>query len=105
MAKNALQEQLLKAGLVDSKKAKKISKQSQHAKRTGDASNLEAKKALADAQAKKIEKSTSSGIHDGCGQCFRGNFWEFWPIFNITIGIKINNQLRKQLSIFAPLFD
>ena len=56
MAKNALQEQLLKAGLVDSKKAKKISKQSQHAKRTGDASNLEAKKALADAQAKKIEK-------------------------------------------------
>lgn len=53
MAKNALQEQLLKAGLVDSKKAKKISKQSQHAKRTGDASNLEAKKALADAQAKK----------------------------------------------------
>src|SRR5699024_2003453 len=56
MAKNALQEQLLKAGLVDSKKAKKISKQSQPAKRTSDASNLEANKALADAQAKKIEK-------------------------------------------------
>ncbi|MGB5877678.1 MAG: DUF2058 family protein, partial [Psychrobacter nivimaris] len=33
MAKNALQAQLLKAGLVDSKKAKKISKQTQHAKR------------------------------------------------------------------------
>ncbi|MGM8909795.1 DUF2058 domain-containing protein [Psychrobacter sp. 1U1] len=56
MAKNALQAQLLKAGLVDSKKAKKLSKQSQHAKRTGDASNIETKKALAEAQAKKIEK-------------------------------------------------
>ena len=56
MAKNALQAQLLKAGLVDSKKANKISKQAQHAKRTGDASNIDAKKALADAQAKKIEK-------------------------------------------------
>ena len=56
MAKNALQAQLLKAGLVDSKKANKISKQSQHAKRTGDASNIEAKKALADAQAKKVAK-------------------------------------------------
>jgi len=56
MAKNALQAQLLKAGLVDSKKAKKISKQSEHAKRTGDVSNVEAKKALAAAQAKKLEK-------------------------------------------------
>ena len=56
MAKNALQAQLLKAGLVDSKKANKISKQSQHAKRTGDASNIEAKKALAEAQAKKVAK-------------------------------------------------
>lgn len=56
MAKNALQAQLLKAGLVDSKKAKKLSKQSQHAKRTGDAENIEAKKALAEAQAKQREK-------------------------------------------------
>lgn len=56
MTKNALQAQLLKAGLVDSKKAKLLSKQSQHAKRTGDAENIEAKKALAAAQAKKIEK-------------------------------------------------
>ncbi|WP_435979804.1 DUF2058 domain-containing protein [Psychrobacter sp. DM4] len=56
MAKNALQAQLLKAGLVDSKKAKKISKQSDHAKRTGDDLNIEAKKALAAAQAKKVEK-------------------------------------------------
>lgn len=56
MAKNALQAQLLKAGLVDSKKAKKLSKQTQHAKRTGDASVTAAKKAVADAQAKKLEK-------------------------------------------------
>ena len=56
MAKNALQAQLLKAGLVDSKKANKISKQTQHAKRTGDSESLEAKKALAEAQAKKLEK-------------------------------------------------
>lgn len=56
MAKNALQAQLLKAGLVDNKKAKKISKQSEHAKRTGDDINIEAKKALAATQAKKVEK-------------------------------------------------
>ncbi len=56
MAKNALQAQLLKAGLVDNKKAKKISKQADHAKRTGDSESLEAKKALAEAQAKKLEK-------------------------------------------------
>lgn len=56
MAKNALQAQLLKAGLVDSKKAKKISKQEQHAKRTGDSATVEAKKALAAAQAQKLAK-------------------------------------------------
>ncbi len=56
MAKNALQAQLLKAGLVDSKKAKKISKQAEHAKRTGDSDSAAAKKALAEAQAKKLEK-------------------------------------------------
>ena len=56
MAKNALQAQLLKAGLVDSKKAKKISKQEQHAKRTGDSDTVEAKKALAAAQAQKLAK-------------------------------------------------
>ena len=53
MAKNALQAQLLKAGLVDSKKAKKISKQTQ---RIGDSESLETKKALAEAQAQKLEK-------------------------------------------------
>lgn len=56
MAKNALQAQLLKAGLVDSKKAKQISKQEQHAKRTGDSTTVEAKKALAAAQAQKLAK-------------------------------------------------
>ena len=56
MAKNALQAQLLKAGLVDNKKAKQLSKQSQHAKRTGDSENIEAKKALVEAQAKKWRK-------------------------------------------------
>lgn len=56
MAKNALQAQLLKAGLVDSKKAKKLSKQAQHAKRTGDSAEIEVKKALAEAQAQKAEK-------------------------------------------------
>lgn len=56
MAKNALQAQLLKAGLVDSKKAKKLSKQTQHAKRTGDSEDIEIKKSVAEAQAKKIEK-------------------------------------------------
>lgn len=56
MAKNALQAQLLKAGLVDSKKAKQLSKQSQHAKRIGNAEDAEIKKALVEAQAKKLEK-------------------------------------------------
>ena len=35
MVKNALQAQLLKAGLVDNKKAKKLTKQAQHEQRTG----------------------------------------------------------------------
>ncbi|XID75887.1 DUF2058 domain-containing protein [Alkanindiges sp. WGS2144] len=56
MAKNALQAQLLKAGLVDNKKAKQLNKQTQHAKRTGEQSDAEVKKALAEAQAKKLEK-------------------------------------------------
>lgn len=56
MAKNALQAQLLKAGLVDSKKAKQLGKQAQHAKRIGDASDIEVKKALVEAQAQKLEK-------------------------------------------------
>ncbi len=54
--KNALQAQLLKAGLVDNKKAKKINKQVAHAKRTGDESADEAKRAVAEAKAKKLAK-------------------------------------------------
>ncbi len=38
MVKNALQAQLLKAGLVDNKKAKKLSKQAVHEQRTGQSS-------------------------------------------------------------------
>mgnify|MGYP003589555363 FL=1 len=43
MVKNALQAQLLKAGLVDNKKAKKLSKQAVHEQRTGQSSEAELK--------------------------------------------------------------
>ena len=56
MAKNALQAQLLKAGLVDTKKAQQINKQNQHAKRTGEQNDVEVKQALAEAQTKKLQK-------------------------------------------------
>lgn len=56
MSKNALQAQLLKAGLIDDKKAKKINKQAKHAQRTGDSDAAERKQALAKAQAEKLEK-------------------------------------------------
>ncbi len=56
MVKNALQAQLLKAGLVDAKKAKQVNKQTQHAKKTGDQADLDIKAALAKAQAEKLEK-------------------------------------------------
>jgi uncharacterized protein YaiL (DUF2058 family) len=56
MAKNALQAQLLKAGLVDPKKANKINKQTQHAKRQGEASDAEVKQALQQAAQEKQQK-------------------------------------------------
>lgn len=56
VAKNALQDQLLKAGLVDTKKAKKLTKQAQHAKRTGNAADADIKKAVAEAQAEKLKR-------------------------------------------------
>lgn len=56
MVKNALQAQLLKAGLVDAKKAKQLNKQTQHAKKTGDQSDQDIKQALAAAQAEKLQK-------------------------------------------------
>lgn len=40
MVKNALQAQLLKAGLVDNKKAKKLSKQAVHEQRTGQSDDV-----------------------------------------------------------------
>lgn len=57
MAKNALQAQLLKAGLVDAKKAKKINQQQQHAKKTGqDQTDAEVRQALLQAQQEKLAK-------------------------------------------------
>ncbi|WP_296405047.1 DUF2058 domain-containing protein [Psychrobacter sp.] len=56
MAKNALQDQLLKAGLVDNKKAKKLTKQAQHAKRTGNGADADIKQSVAQAQAEKLER-------------------------------------------------
>lgn len=57
MAKNALQAQLLKAGLVDAKKAKKINQQQQHAKKTGqDQTDADIRQALLLAQQEKLAK-------------------------------------------------
>ncbi len=55
MSKNALQAQLLKAGLIDSKKAKKINQQQQHAKKTGQSDN-EVRVALEKAAAEKLAR-------------------------------------------------
>lgn len=56
MVKNALQAQLLKAGLVDAKKAKKINKQTQHQQRMGNDEDAHLKAELAQAQQEKIAK-------------------------------------------------
>ena len=56
MVKNALQAQLLKAGLVDNKKAKKLSKQAVYEKRTGDSSEAEIKAKIAQDQQEKLAK-------------------------------------------------
>ena len=56
MVKNALQAQLLKAGLVDNKKAKKLSKQAVHEKRTGDSSDAEIKAKIEQAKQEKLAK-------------------------------------------------
>ncbi|WP_111894402.1 DUF2058 domain-containing protein [Acinetobacter sp. MB5] len=56
MVKNALQAQLLKAGLVDNKKAKKLSKQAQHEQRTGVSNEAELKAKIAQDQQQKQEK-------------------------------------------------
>lgn len=56
MVKNALQAQLLKAGLVDNKKAKKLSKQAVHEQRTGQSDEAELKAKIAQDQQEKLEK-------------------------------------------------
>lgn len=56
MVKNALQAQLLKAGLVDNKKAKKLSKQAVHEQRTGQNDDAEIKAKIAKDQQAKMEK-------------------------------------------------
>lgn len=56
MVKNALAAQLLKAGLVDNKKAKKLSKQGQHEQRTGQNNDAEIKAKIAQDKQAKIAK-------------------------------------------------
>lgn len=54
--KNALQAQLLKAGLVDNKKAKKLSKQAVHEQRTGQSDEAAIKAKIAQDQQAKLQK-------------------------------------------------
>ena len=56
MVKNALQAQLLKAGLVDNKKAKKLSKQAVHEQRTGKSNEAELKAKIAQDKEQKLAK-------------------------------------------------
>jgi len=56
MVKNALQAQLLKAGLVDNKKAKKLSKQAVHEQRTGQSNEAELKAKIAQDMQEKLAK-------------------------------------------------
>ena len=56
MVKNALQAQLLKAGLVDNKKAKKLSKQAVHEQRTGQSNEAELKAKIAQDNQEKLAK-------------------------------------------------
>ena len=54
--KNALQAQLLKSGLVDNKKAKKLSKQAQHEQRTGQSNQADLKASIEQSQLEKQTK-------------------------------------------------
>ncbi|WP_173910795.1 DUF2058 domain-containing protein [Acinetobacter sp. Marseille-Q1618] len=56
MVKNALAAQLLKAGLVDNKKAKKLSKQAQHEQRTGQNNDAELKAKIEQDKQEKLAK-------------------------------------------------
>ena len=62
MVKNALQAQLLKAGLVDNKKAKKLSKQSQHEQRTGQSHDAELKAKIEQDQQEKLAKDQALSL-------------------------------------------
>lgn len=62
MAKNALQAQLLKAGLVDNKKAKKLSKQAVHEQRTGQSSEAELKAKIEKDQQEKLAKDQALSL-------------------------------------------
>lgn len=59
MVKNALQAQLLKAGLVDNKKAKKLSKQAVHEQRTGQSPEADLKAKIEQDHQQKIAKDQS----------------------------------------------
>ncbi|UTO20875.1 DUF2058 domain-containing protein [Acinetobacter sp. Z1] len=56
MVKNALQAQLLKAGLVDNKKAKKLTKQAQHEQKTGHNDDAQIKAEIERAKQEKLAK-------------------------------------------------
>ena len=62
MVKNALQAQLLKAGLVDNKKAKKLSKQAVHEQRTGQSSEVELKAKIEKDQQEKLAKDQALSL-------------------------------------------
>lgn len=62
MVKNALQAQLLKAGLVDNKKAKKLSKQAVHEQRTGQSNEVELKAKIEQDAQKKLAKDQALNL-------------------------------------------
>lgn len=62
MVKNALQAQLLKAGLVDNKKAKKLTKQASHEQRTGQSDEAALKAKIEQAQQEKLAKDQALNL-------------------------------------------
>ncbi|NIE95499.1 DUF2058 domain-containing protein [Acinetobacter sp. Tr-809] len=62
MVKNALQAQLLKAGLVDNKKAKKLTKQAQHEQRTGQNDDVALKAEIDRAKREKLAKDQALNL-------------------------------------------
>ncbi len=62
MVKNALQAQLLKAGLVDNKKAKKLTKQVQHEQRTGQNDDTALKAEIDRAKQEKLAKDQALNL-------------------------------------------